>query len=89
MDDQIAAEGIRLPTDLTGGKHFCATRSYLSTAVKQGKHFLRHLICSSRDVPGYPQFNDLTSYPSLEHVSFGFGEFLVASQQGEMLARRE
>jgi transposase len=46
---------------LTGAKHFCAIRSYLSTAAKHGKHFFEVLVMLTDGRPCYPQFNDLNS----------------------------
>jgi hypothetical protein len=47
---------------LAGAQHFCAIRSYLSTTAKHGKHFFDTLVMLAEGHPGYPQFNDLTSY---------------------------
>jgi transposase len=39
---------------LTGAKHFCALRSYLSTAAKHGKHFLAVLVMLTDGRPWLP-----------------------------------
>jgi transposase len=39
---------------LTGAKHFCAIRSYLSTAAKHGKHFLDVLLMLAEGSPWLP-----------------------------------
>jgi transposase len=39
---------------LTGAKQFCAIRSYLSTAVKHGKHFLEVLVMLAEGSPWLP-----------------------------------
>ena len=57
---QKVSSGLRT---LTGAQHFCAIRSYLSTAAKHGQHFFDTLVLLAEGRPhGYPQFNDLTSY---------------------------
>ena len=39
---------------LTGAKHFCAIRSYLSTATKHGKHFFEVLVMLAEGRPWLP-----------------------------------
>lgn len=39
---------------LTGAKHFCAIRSYLSTAAKHGKHFFGTLVMLAEGRPWLP-----------------------------------
>jgi transposase len=39
---------------LTGAKHFCAIRSYLSTAAKHGKHFFEVLVMLTNGRPWLP-----------------------------------
>jgi transposase len=39
---------------LTGARQFCAIRSYLSTAVKHGKHFFEVLVMLAEGRPWLP-----------------------------------
>jgi hypothetical protein len=39
---------------LTGAKHFCAIRSYLSTAAKHGQHFFDALVMLAEGRPWMP-----------------------------------
>jgi hypothetical protein len=42
------------PRILTGAQHFCAIRSYLSTAAKHGKHFFDCLVMLAEGRPWLP-----------------------------------
>jgi transposase len=42
------------PRILTGAQHFCAIRSYLSTASKHGKHFFDCLVMLAEGRPWLP-----------------------------------